>query len=208
MASSGGDSQIVHKSQLLSADYDRVEEVYKQARQQYVQCVKDEVKVSCMIYSNNTELDTFDDEHKLIRKGVQSVCIVPRPEQPGISIEAPIPVNCMMLRPLETLQDYLLVNVLWLQRHYIYAHHRPVRVPTQRTGKGMQAKQSESLRTQDSAKQKPDQNIDYMSHSLYNHPYALNRIELLKWTFDNNEVKIFKGLAMIYHRFHAEKIDR
>ena len=56
------------------------------------------------------------------------------------------------------------------------AHHRPVRVHTQRTGKGLQAKQSESLRTQDSAMQKPDQNIDYMSHSLYNHPYALNQV--------------------------------
>ena len=148
---SGGDSQNAFKRQLLSADYERVEEVFKQARQQYVQCVKDEVNVSCMTYSSNTELDTFDDEHKLIRKSIQSVCIVPRPEQPGISIEAPIPVNCMRLRPLETLQDYLLENVIWLQRHYTYAHHRPVRVHTQRTGKGLQAKQSESLRTQDSA---------------------------------------------------------
>ena len=37
------------------------------------------------------------------------------------------------------------------------AHHRPVRVHAQRPGKGLQAKQSESLRAQDSAIQKPDQ---------------------------------------------------
>ena len=28
--------------------------------------------------------------------------------------------------------------------------------------------------------QKPDQNINNMSHSLYNHPYALNHIQLVK----------------------------
>ena len=36
-------------------------------------------------------------------------------------------------------------------------HHQPVWVHTQRPGKGLQAKQSESLRAQDSAIQKPDQ---------------------------------------------------
>ena len=56
------------------------------------------------------------------------------------------------------------------------AHHRPVRVHAQRSGKGLQAKQSESLRAQDSAIQKPDQNRNNMSHSLYNNPYALNHI--------------------------------
>ena len=88
------------------------------------------------------------------------------------------------------------------------AHHRPVRVHAQRPGKGLQAKQSESLRAQDSAIQKPDQNRNNMSHSLYNHPYALNHIQLVKWTFDNYEVNIFKVLAMIHHRFHVEKLDR
>ena len=37
------------------------------------------------------------------------------------------------------------------------AHHRLVRVHAQRPGKGLQAKQSESLHAQDSAIQKPDQ---------------------------------------------------
>ena len=67
------------------------------------------------------------------------------------------------------------------------------------------AKQSESLRAQESAIKKPDQNRNNMSHSLYNHPYALNHIQLVKWTFDNYEVNIFKVLAIIYHRFHVEK---
>ena len=84
------------------------------------------------------------------------------------------------------------------------AHCQPVRVHAPRPGKGLQAKQSESLRAQDSAIQKPDQNRNNMSHSLYNHPYALNHIQLVKWTFDNYEVNIFKVLAIIYHRFHAE----
>ena len=75
------------------------------------------------------------------------------------------------------------------------AHHRPVRVHAQRPGKGLQAKKSESLRSQDSAIQKPDQNRNNMSHSLYNHPYALNHIQLVKWTFHNYEVNIFKVLA-------------
>ena len=74
------------------------------------------------------------------------------------------------------------------------AHRWPVRVHAQRPGKGLQAKQSESLRAQDSAIQKPDQNRNNMSHSLYNHPYALNHIQLVNWTFHNYEVKIFKVL--------------
>ena len=44
----------------------------------------------------------------------------------------------------------------------------------------LQAKQSESLQAQDSAMQKLDQNRNKVSHSLYNHPYALNHIQLLK----------------------------
>ena len=52
-------------------------------------------------------------------------------------------------------------------------------------------------------KTRPDQNRNNMSHSLYNHPYALNHIQLVKWTFHNYEVNIFKMLAMIYHRFHV-----
>ena len=83
-------------------------------------------------------------------------------------------------------------------------HHRPVQVHAQRPGKGLQAKQSESLRAQDTAIQKPDQNRNNTSHSLYNHPYALNHIQLVKWTFDNYEVNIFKVLAIIYHQFHVE----
>ena len=71
--------------------------------------------------------------------------------------------------------------------------------------RGLQAKQSESLRAQDSAIQKLDKNRNIMSHSLYNHPYALNHLQLVKWTFDNYEVNIFKVLAIIYHRFHVEK---
>ena len=63
---------------------------------------------------------------------------------------------------------------------------------------------SESLCAQDSAIQKPDQNRNNMSHSLYNHPYVLNHIQLVNWTFHNYEVNIFKVLAMIYHQFHVE----
>jgi len=82
-----------------------------------------------------------------------------------------------------------------------------VRVHAQRPGKGLQAKQSESLRAQDSAIQKRDQNRNNMFHSLCNHTYALNHIQLVKWTFHNYEVYIFKVLllAIIYHRFHEEK---
>ena len=60
------------------------------------------------------------------------------------------------------------------------AHHWPAQVQTQRPGKGVQAKQSESLHAQDSAIQKPDQNRNDMSRSLYNHPCALNHIQLIK----------------------------
>ena len=62
------------------------------------------------------------------------------------------------------------------------AHHRPVRVHAQRPGKGLQAKQSESRCAQDSAMQKLDRNRNDndMSHSLYNHYYALDHIQLLK----------------------------
>ena len=62
-----------------------------------------------------------------------------------------------------------------------------------------------SLRTQVLAMQKPDQNRNNMSHSLYKHPYVLNHIQLVNVTFDNYEVNIFKVLAgIIYHRFHVE----
>ena len=84
------------------------------------------------------------------------------------------------------------------------AHRRLVRAPAQRPGKGLQAKQSESLRAQDSAIQKPGQNRNNMSHSLYNHPYVLHHIQLVNWTLHNYEVNIFKVLAIIYHRFHVE----
>ena len=53
-----------------------------------------------------------------------------------------------------------------------------VRVHAQRPRKDLQAKHA-----QDSALQKLDQNRNNMSHSLYNHPYALNNIQLVKWTF-------------------------
>ena len=64
----------------------------------------------------------------------------------------------------------------------VWVHAWPVRVHAQRPIKGLQlqAKQSESLHAQDSAIQKPDQNRNNMSHSLYNHPYALNHIQLVK----------------------------
>ena len=45
-------------------------------------------------------------------------------------------------------------------------HHWPVQVHTQRPGKGLQAKQSESLRAQDSAIQQLDQNRNNMAHNL------------------------------------------
>ena len=58
----------------------------------------------------------------------------------------------------------------------------------------VQAKQSESLRAQDSAIQKPDQNRNNMSHSLQSALGTKPYIELLKWTFNNYEVNIFKVL--------------
>ena len=69
---------------------------------------------------------------------------------------------------------------------------------------GLQAKQSESLRTQDSVIQKPDQNRNNMSHSLQSALNTKPYIQLLKWTFDNYEVNIFKVLVIIYHQFHVE----
>ena len=64
------------------------------------------------------------------------------------------------------------------------AHHQPVRVHAQRPRKGLQAKQSESLCAQNSAIEKPDQNRNNTSHSLYNHSYVLNHIQLVKWIFE------------------------
>ena len=84
------------------------------------------------------------------------------------------------------------------------AHRRPARVHAQRPGKGLQAKQSESLRAKDSAIQKPDQ-TEITCLTVYNQPSALNHFQLVKWTFDNYEVNIFKELAKIYHRFYVEK---
>ena len=84
------------------------------------------------------------------------------------------------------------------------AHHRPVRVHAQRPGKGLQAKQSESLRAQDSAIQQLDQNRNTMSHSLQSALSTKPYIQLLKWTFDNYEVNTFKVLDMISHWFHVE----
>ena len=60
------------------------------------------------------------------------------------------------------------------------AHHRPVRVHAQRPGKGLQAKQSESLRAQDSVIQKLDQNRNNMSHSLQSALGTKPYIQLLK----------------------------
>ena len=90
-------------------------------------------------------------------------------------------------------------------------HHRPFQVHAQCTctktrkgWKGLQAKQSESLRAQDSAIQQLDQNRNTMSHSLQSALSTKPYIQLLKWTFDNYEVNIFKVLAMIDHWFHVE----
>ena len=59
-------------------------------------------------------------------------------------------------------------------------HRRLVRVHAQRPRKGLQAKQTESLSAQNLAIQKPDQNRNNMSHSLHNHPHALNHIQPAK----------------------------
>ena len=89
------------------------------------------------------------------------------------------------------------------------AHHRPGQVHAQRPGKGLQAKQSESLHAQDLAIQKPDQKRNNMSHSLYSlrtKPHSTSKMNIqVKWTFENYEVNIFKVLALIYHWFHVEK---
>ena len=77
--------------------------------------------------------------------------------------------------------SFLLLNVklqqckrliLWdsITGQFGYTHKEPERVKTV---------YKLSLRTQDSAVQKPDQNRN-ASHSLYNRPYALNRIQLSK----------------------------
>ena len=47
------------------------------------------------------------------------------------------------------------------------AHQRPVRVHAQRPGKGLQAKQTESLRAQNSAIQKPDQKTEITCLTVY-----------------------------------------
>ena len=60
------------------------------------------------------------------------------------------------------------------------AHHWPVQVHAQRPGKGLQAKQNESLRAQDSAIQKPDQNRNDISHSLQSALGTKPYIQLLK----------------------------
>ena len=60
------------------------------------------------------------------------------------------------------------------------AHQRPVRVYAQRPGKGLQGKQSERLRAQYSAIQKPYQNRNDMAYSLYSQSYELDHIQLLK----------------------------
>ena len=63
------------------------------------------------------------------------------------------------------------------------AHHWPVRVHAQRPGKGLQAKQSESLRARDSAIQKPDQNRNNMSQqftqsSLSTKPHLTSKMNI------------------------------
>ena len=88
------------------------------------------------------------------------------------------------------------------------AHHQPVRVHAQRPGKGLQAKQREreSMRAQDSATQKPDQNRNGMSHSLYNHAYALDHI--IKGTFDNYESQHLQSVSHDIPPISCRKIDR
>ena len=59
---------------------------------------------------------------------------------------------------------------------------KKTRVYVQRPGKDLQAKQSESLRAQDSARQKPDQNRNNMSHSLQSplctKPYSTSKMNI------------------------------
>ena len=59
-------------------------------------------------------------------------------------------------------------------------YHWPVQVHAQRPGKGLQAKQSESLCAQDSAIQKPDQNRNNVSHSLQSALGTKTYIQLVK----------------------------
>ena len=76
--------------------------------------------------------------------------------------------------------------------------HQPVRVHAQRPGKGLQVKQSESLRTQTRPyKSQIKTEITCLQ-------FTQNHIQLVRWTFNNYEVNIFKVLAMIQHRFHVE----
>ena len=63
------------------------------------------------------------------------------------------------------------------------AHHRPVRVHALRPGKGLQAKQSESLRAQDSAIQNQDQNRNghvsqFIQSPLCTKPYSTSKINI------------------------------
>ena len=60
------------------------------------------------------------------------------------------------------------------------AHRRPVRVHAQRPGKGLQARQSESLRAQDSAIQKPDQNriSQFIQSPLCTKPYSTSKMNI------------------------------
>ena len=63
------------------------------------------------------------------------------------------------------------------------AHRRPVRVHAQRPGKGLQAKQSESLRAQESAIQKPDQNRNknvsqFIQSPLCTKPYSTSKMNI------------------------------
>ena len=62
------------------------------------------------------------------------------------------------------------------------AHHRLVRVHAQRPGKGLHAKQSESLRAQDSAIQKPDHNRNNVSQFIQSplsiKPYSTSKLNI------------------------------
>ena len=62
------------------------------------------------------------------------------------------------------------------------AHRRPVRVHAQRPGKGLQAKQCESLRAQDSAIQKPDQTeitcSQFIQSPLCTKPYSTSKMNI------------------------------
>ena len=79
------------------------------------------------------------------------------------------------------------------------AHHRPVRVHAQRPRKCLQAKQSASLHAQDWAIQKLDQNRNNMSHNLYNHPYALNHIQLVDQNRNNMSHSLYNHPYALNH---------